>query len=107
VNVVVQIEIYLRLATRVEPGGLGACAGDFPSSQSDDVFQLFDKPKEDLYVLSCHRIYHGTFKNNSRTKQAGNSHNPKASEDTNEDILNVTARGKQEHSPVPTTDMDT
>jgi hypothetical protein len=87
---VVQIEIYLHIA---KPA-LGF-ASDFPSIQSDDGFQLFDKPKEDLYVLSCHEIYHGMFKNNSWTEQTGNSQSPKASEDKNEDILDVTARGNK------------
>jgi hypothetical protein len=93
----VQIEIFLHLDHHIAKPGR-AWAGDLPldlpSSQSDDGFQLFDKAKEDLYVLSCHEIYHRMFKNNSRTKQAGNSQSPKASEDTNEDILDVTARGK-------------
>jgi hypothetical protein len=89
----VQIEIFLHLNHRIAKPG-HACVGDLPSSQSDDGFQLFDKAKEDLYVLSCHEIYHRMFKNNSRTKQAGNSQSPKASEDTSEDILDVTARGK-------------
>jgi hypothetical protein len=82
----VQTEIYLHVT---EP------AGDFPSSQSDKGFQLFDKLKEDLYVLYCHEIYHAMFKRNSQTKQVSNSQNVKASEDANQDVMGVNPRGKR------------
>ena len=47
---VAQIEMYLYCST--------SSIAEFPCSQSDDGFQLPDKPKEDLYVLFLHTIYH-------------------------------------------------
>ena len=85
------MEIYLHISKPI---------GDISSRQSEDGFQLSDRPNEYLYTYCIVIVSSIPCLKMIRTKQAGNSQNPTASVDANEEVIDEALRGKQGHLPL-------
>ena len=87
---VVQIGIYLHICKPIV---------EIPSRQSDNGFQFLISPMS-IYTYCIVKVSSMPRLKMIRTKQAGNSQNPTASGDANEEVIVEAPRGKQGHLPL-------
>ena len=91
---VAQIEIYLHIVRLL-------ATGEFLCSQSDNGFRFPAESLMRVYTYSIIRSSSMPYLKMIRTKQPGNSHKFRTSEDANEEVIDETSGGKQGHLPVP------